>query len=153
MLRRLISIMVLVSAAFLVAPATVAQADSGWQCTTWVAITDPSAKICIRTVRKDSTHLAGVDVSYYRSPQAEGCRLVRFSHRTALGNDQALGGFWWDDGAFTICPNQTRSFYWTHAGAGAPIPSGWNVLGQLSFLPPTSPQLTYTSPRVWHPNH
>lgn len=149
----MLAAVVLAAGGLAAAAPTAALADSGWRCTRWVAITDPDARVCIRTIRKDSTHISGVDISYNRSYLASGCVTIRFRHTIELGYGEQTAGTWADNGAVGICPSEARSFFWTHAGAGAYLPSGWNVYGWFTFYPPVSPQLSYQSPRIWHPNH
>jgi hypothetical protein len=136
---------------------TPASADSGWKCGS-VDNHLMDGTMCIRTFRKDGYHISGADVLISHSVYSPVCLYMTLSHAVQLGNGERLNGSWGDYGAFLSCPGQDHSYHWTHAGAGAWIGDGWNVVGLARmWLNPTPTWMPEdgraVTPRVWWPNH
>ena len=106
--------------------ATPAEASS-WKCQQ-----NGQYSVCLKTTRLDSSHISGVNMQATKS--GAGCVNARLHHGVAFG-DWDIGYSWlqiWsDNGAFQICQNQTRSFYWSHGGAGAYVPPSSFVMGYM----------------------
>ncbi|GIE82503.1 hypothetical protein Aph02nite_84530 [Actinoplanes philippinensis] len=109
--------MVAVSGLFGVSPAEA----SSWHCIR----TTPSISVCLKTDKRDTSHISGANMQVTKLDG--GCITGRFHHGVTV--DGAALQIWSDAGAFTICQNETRSFYWTHSGAGAYVPPNGSVFG------------------------
>src|SRR5690242_2261768 len=92
-----------------------AHADTDWVCT------DPSGiwgnTICIRVFAAGTHHnIRGVDIKLLRFGQ--GCQSGHFSHAIyqvkydLRGRHVNLRGIWHDDGLFTICHDEEKSYFW-----------------------------------------
>ncbi len=130
-MRRLAPGVVLATMAGLVVGLTLAtpaaHADSGRKCAFPQGPNE--GQVCLSTFDRDSTHIDGANVDYYRlSP---GCVSARFYHFIVRSSDGFILGSWGDHGAFTICAGEYRSFAWHHGGSGAYVPPGAYVQGQV----------------------
>jgi hypothetical protein len=128
MVRRLASVAAVVAlvGALIAGAPSPASANSGWQCRNI-----GNGEICFQTFRGDAAHIIGADIRYRK--WGGSCITIRFGHTIVNGSGIRVGT-WFDDGAFQMCPNTTRSYYWSHPGIGAYVPPGGAVGGFIDAL-------------------
>jgi hypothetical protein len=118
-----------------------ASADSGWRCRDI-----GNGELCFRTFKLDYNSIRGADISYRK--WGGSCVSISFGHMTVPDHGDYLypGGIWGDDGSFTICAGQTRTYAWTHAGGGAYVWPAGPVVGFISTAGSGGTQRIYSPP-------
>jgi hypothetical protein len=108
----------------LAAPAPAQASD--WKCSTL-----GNGKLCLKTDRKDASHISAADVRYTKNGGA--CITLRYGHQIREGSNNFVVGDWLDNGSSYLCAG-TTSFKWIHGGAGAYVPPGGQVIGYMDVL-------------------
>lgn len=104
-----------------------ASADSGWRCG-YIGL--DGNQVCLRVVGSGH-YMRGADIKV--TATRSGCTTGRFYHYVADSGGNIIGDIvWHDDGAFQVCYGYPRTYYWTHAGSGAYVPTGGYVLGYFA---------------------